>query len=63
MLNDLSRYRLNADSDLDEYRKDLHKFVHFQGEVYNLLDGLAIGDILLMYVMLLFQTVWMSLSR
>lgn len=44
MLNDLSRYRLNADSDLDEYRKDLRKFVHFQGEVYNLLDGLAIGD-------------------
>lgn len=36
MLNDLSRYRLNADSDLDEYRKDLHKFVHFQGEVYKL---------------------------
>lgn len=43
MLNDLSRYRLNADTELDKYRKDLHKFVRFQGEVYNMLDGLAIG--------------------
>lgn len=44
MLNNLSRYRLNTDSELDQYRQDLHKFVRFQGEVYNMLDGLAIGD-------------------
>lgn len=44
MSNDLSSYRLNADSELDEYRQDLHKFVLFQRDVYNMLDGLAVGD-------------------
>ena len=44
MSNDLSKYRLNADSELDVYRQDLHKFVLFQCDVYNMLDGLAIGD-------------------
>ena len=44
MLNDLSKYRLNADSELDPFRRNLHKFIRFQTEVYNMLDGLAEGD-------------------
>lgn len=44
MNNDLSKYRLNDDSELDVYRKDIVRFVQFQEEVYNMLDGLAPGD-------------------
>lgn len=44
MNNDLLKYRLNDDSELDVYRKDMVRFVQFQEEVYNMLDGLAPGD-------------------
>lgn len=44
MSNDLSKYRLNDDAELDIYRVDMARFIRFQADVYNMLDGLAVGD-------------------
>lgn len=45
MINDLSKYRLNDDRELDRFSsKDPVRFLQFQCDVYNMLDGLVPGE-------------------
>lgn len=45
MINDLSIYRLNDDRELDSFfYRDPVKFLRFQRDVFNMLDGLIPGD-------------------
>ena len=59
MNNDLSKYRLNDDSELDVYRLDIVRFVQFH--IICLTDWHR--EILLTYMKWLFQKVLMCLLR
>lgn len=45
MINDLSKYRLNDESELDRYMKENpSRLVEFMAKVYNMLDRIEVGE-------------------